>query len=486
MEHGPRPPPIWMINWRNLVDKAMAWGRQAQRFLRTRMSLTMTTASAEPPTTGSRAPPCQHKYIQQSGNRHGSFARCLECKLLWKYDKENQGWVQHTGSSRSSPFPLPSSTTVLDNSWTTHGQVRRRRARRHLPSLRGARGTALWHPKRRPRATPGQRAGRHWRTSKQNLGDSWKHHKSQTRRRRRSWSAARTITTGKSSPVEWTTWEVFSGFGGWAAGLREAAASDQFVQDWHNMPAMPTSASVLGFWRPNRQPSHRNLSPHSFMALFHEGSLQDWARNGCSPPPSPSSSWIWISMDFHKFGTVFQNLSTMIPTFFQSLNFLRIPLVGIVDNWPSIARCGHMQVPEYLGRRSSRRWHALVNPALVLRSKPLWSSTLMAFPPWSMTLWERVESQGAQTSNKSNLLVTSLKAPTKAVSCWRALSENQSFWPLLKLQLSSWSQFDCRKGCPLWESCTVGSSELNHAGHLTSLSCPLMLSSSLTAWWSCP
>ena len=40
----------------------------------------------------------------------------------------------------------------------------------------------------------------------------------------------------------------------------------------------------------------------------------------------------FLDLDFHKFGTVFQNLSTMIPTFFQSLNLLRIPLIGIVDN----------------------------------------------------------------------------------------------------------------------------------------------------------
>ena len=77
MEHGPRPPPPWIINWGILVSKAMIWAKQAQRFLRTPISLPMTTASTEPSTTRSQRPPCQHKYIKRSGNRHGSFARCL-------------------------------------------------------------------------------------------------------------------------------------------------------------------------------------------------------------------------------------------------------------------------------------------------------------------------------------------------------------------------------------------------------------------------
>ena len=64
MEHGPRPPPPWIINWRILVSKAMIWAKQAQRFLRTPISLPMTTASTEPSTTRSQRPPCQHKYIQ--------------------------------------------------------------------------------------------------------------------------------------------------------------------------------------------------------------------------------------------------------------------------------------------------------------------------------------------------------------------------------------------------------------------------------------
>ena len=77
MEHGPRPPPTWIINWRILVGKAMIWAKQAQRFLRTPISLPMTMASTEPSTTRSQRPPCQHKYIKRSGNRHASFAQCL-------------------------------------------------------------------------------------------------------------------------------------------------------------------------------------------------------------------------------------------------------------------------------------------------------------------------------------------------------------------------------------------------------------------------
>lgn len=47
---------------------------------------------------------------------------------------------------------------------------------------------------------------------------------------------------------------------------------------------------------------------------------------------TPAVTLKFLDLDFHEFGTVFQNLSTMIPMFFQSLSLLRIPLIGIVDN----------------------------------------------------------------------------------------------------------------------------------------------------------
>ena len=86
MEIAPRSPPTWMINWRDLVGKAMHWARHAQRFLKTPMTLTSTTAWTAPPGTKGPKTSCQHRYIKRSGNRHGSFALCLECNLQWKYD----------------------------------------------------------------------------------------------------------------------------------------------------------------------------------------------------------------------------------------------------------------------------------------------------------------------------------------------------------------------------------------------------------------
>ena len=64
--------------------------------------------------------PClasSHNHIKRSGNRHGSYAQCLDCKIKWRWNKELDGWEHFTAASSSSPLPLPSSATVLDHSW---------------------------------------------------------------------------------------------------------------------------------------------------------------------------------------------------------------------------------------------------------------------------------------------------------------------------------------------------------------------------------
>ena len=63
---------------------------------------------------------CTHEHIKRSGNKHGSYAQCLQCLIKWKWNQASQGWEQFSVASSSSRLPLPSSATVLDHSWTGH------------------------------------------------------------------------------------------------------------------------------------------------------------------------------------------------------------------------------------------------------------------------------------------------------------------------------------------------------------------------------
>ena len=82
------------------------------------MTATKSRARPKPKATPQVAPAaCAHRYITRSGNRHGSFAQCQECLTKWKWNPTHQGWVHFVAASSSSQLPLPSSATVLDDSW---------------------------------------------------------------------------------------------------------------------------------------------------------------------------------------------------------------------------------------------------------------------------------------------------------------------------------------------------------------------------------
>ena len=131
MEHGLRPPPIWMIKHHH--------------------ASTSTSSEAAIATEAS--------HDVWNANSCGSTTRRTK-----------------DGSSTQAPLVphhchcLP---PQLDNSWTSL-QASSKKA----PSFQAYKepGVPRFDFQSGPRATPGQRAGRHWRTSKQNLGDSWKHH----------------------------------------------------------------------------------------------------------------------------------------------------------------------------------------------------------------------------------------------------------------------------------------------------------------------
>ena len=121
------PPPFWPWRWKHLVGQAMRWARQAQRFLRkplepmidkckkSAVAAQGSKRKVKPKPTYSGE--CSHNHIKRTGNRHGSYAQCLDCKIKWRWNKELDGWEHFTAASSSSPLPLPSSATVLDHSW---------------------------------------------------------------------------------------------------------------------------------------------------------------------------------------------------------------------------------------------------------------------------------------------------------------------------------------------------------------------------------
>ena len=130
-------PPQWLRSWRHLVKRTMEWARRAQRFLLTPLAISSTPSTACPKrkakakaapavlaTTPPAGPACDHRHIKRSGNRHGSYAQCMECKKKWKWNPDRQGWEYFVTASGSSPLPLPSSSTVVDGSW----EINRRQA----------------------------------------------------------------------------------------------------------------------------------------------------------------------------------------------------------------------------------------------------------------------------------------------------------------------------------------------------------------------
>lgn len=124
-----RPPPPWLQNWRQLAMAALRASRIALRLQRptpkTRSTTRRPTSSAakakaapKPSPKASTTPTqCQHRHIKRSGNRHGSYAQCLECLTKWKWNPTRQGWEHFVAASSSSQLPLPCSATVLDDSW---------------------------------------------------------------------------------------------------------------------------------------------------------------------------------------------------------------------------------------------------------------------------------------------------------------------------------------------------------------------------------
>ncbi|CAK8987891.1 unnamed protein product [Durusdinium trenchii] len=124
------PPPPWLWRWRYLVKKVVGWARQAHRFLRlpqrseeTPLAAAKTKAKAmkakfKPETTYLATTDCEHQHVKRSGNRHGSYAQCLDCKIKWKWNPTLRGWEHFIAASSSSQLPPPSLGTVLDQSWT--------------------------------------------------------------------------------------------------------------------------------------------------------------------------------------------------------------------------------------------------------------------------------------------------------------------------------------------------------------------------------
>ena len=147
----PLPPP-WLQKWRHIVRTTIIWSRRAQRFLRTPITPSPSTATSSsiipagaypktrPTATRPSAPTasstetsayaltdpnnqCTRRYFRRSGNRHGKYAQCQECLRKWRWNSTHGGWEAFTPASRSSPLmPLPSSTNVLDSSWRSHLQ----------------------------------------------------------------------------------------------------------------------------------------------------------------------------------------------------------------------------------------------------------------------------------------------------------------------------------------------------------------------------
>ena len=121
--------------------KVKAYARQARRFMRAlplREEVTTSTSSRTPqrsqtargytqdtnystitqaPSQTDVSPECLHRHIKRSGNRRGSYAQCMECKVKWKWNAAHHGWEHFIAGSSSSRLPLPSPATVLDSSW---------------------------------------------------------------------------------------------------------------------------------------------------------------------------------------------------------------------------------------------------------------------------------------------------------------------------------------------------------------------------------
>jgi len=55
--------------------------------------------------------PCHHEKIQRSGNKHGRYAKCLDCLMTWQWDEEKQKWASKVSQKQQS-LPLPSSSTA--------------------------------------------------------------------------------------------------------------------------------------------------------------------------------------------------------------------------------------------------------------------------------------------------------------------------------------------------------------------------------------
>ena len=99
-------------------------------------------------TTGS----CTHQHIKRSGNRHGSYAACMQCGRKWKWNQGMNGWEHFVAASRSSRLPPPSSQTVLDSSWAAPTSTRPPLALTAPPASRATTSTAGSRSKAKPAA----------------------------------------------------------------------------------------------------------------------------------------------------------------------------------------------------------------------------------------------------------------------------------------------------------------------------------------------
>lgn len=54
---------------------------------------------------------CKHSMAKRYGNRHGRFAKCLQCGARFKWNQTADTW-DYMGSLPSSPLPLPCSENI--------------------------------------------------------------------------------------------------------------------------------------------------------------------------------------------------------------------------------------------------------------------------------------------------------------------------------------------------------------------------------------